>query len=347
MTLDRTTQLDERRIGDALGLEATWSATSEQIGNGQVAQCRRWEFRSDSGAVRTVISKSPSLSDTSRQTARAQNLYLRETSFYRELLPHVSIRTPQVDLVQHDSDSDDFLLLLEDLTPSLPVDQFTGLSVEQARVALSQLARLHGPTANRDDLFGLEWLGGVADSLRPMYEMVLPILFDQFLDRYHGDLDEATRETVTRLRSSLGQFSAHTAALRCVVHGDYRTENMIFEGAGGQVPLAIVDWQTVTVASPMLDVAYFLITSLSGQDCAQHENDLIDFYLNELASQGAVLGSDDARDEFARNTLQPIVMLVAASVIVERTERGDQMFLTMIRRAVEAVARWDPFDKVA
>jgi aminoglycoside/choline kinase family phosphotransferase len=347
MADENTTQLVSRAVANALGLDGSWSATSIAIGNGQVAECRRWEFTGPNGEKRTIISKSPSLNETSRETARAQNLYLRETSFYRELLAHLAIRTPRVEHVHHHVDTDDFLLLLEDLTPSAQVDQFTGLGIQQARSALSQLAGLHGPTAGREDLFGLDWLGGVATSLRPMYEMVLPLLFDQFLERYRSDLDEQTLSTVSHLRSCLGQFSSHTATLRCVVHGDFRSENMIFDGSAGQVPLAIVDWQTVTVASPMLDVAYFLITSLSRDDCETHEDELIDFYLGELAAHGAVLSASDAREEFARNCLQPIVMLVAASVIVQRTERGDQMFLTMIRRAVDAVTRWDAFSKVA
>jgi len=53
-----------------------------------------------------------------------------------------------------------------------------------------------------------------------------------------------------------------------------------------------------------------------------------------------------ARQEFSRYTLQPIVMLVAASVIVEQTERGDEMFLAMIDRAVIAATRWDAINEL-
>jgi hypothetical protein len=37
-------------------------------------------------------------------------------------------------------------------------------------------------------------------------------------------------------------------------------------------------------------------------------------------------------------------MLVAAAVIVEQTERGDEMFLAMIERAVIAATRWNAID---
>ena len=347
MGVGEVAKLDAATVAAQLGIDSTWSSHDVAIGNGQVAECRRWEFTSRDGRVLSVISKAPSRDETSRSTAKAQNLYLRETSFYRDLRGIVAIRTPDVVHVDHDVATDDFLLLLEDLTPSTSVDQFTGLSIDQARCALRELSRLHGPTLQRVDLFDLAWLGGVATSLRPMYEMILPILFDQFIERYDDALDNATRETVLARRGALGAFSSHSAEVRCVVHGDYRSENMIFDGRNGEVALAIVDWQTVSVGSPMLDVAYFLLTSLTSEDCVRYEDELIRFYLDELAQHAERYDEGAAREEFARHTLQPIVMLVAASVIVERTERGDQMFLTMIRRAVDAVQRWDALAKVA
>jgi hypothetical protein len=39
-------------------------------------------------------------------------------------------------------------------------------------------------------------------------------------------------------------------------------------------------------------------------------------------------------------------MLVAASVIVEQTPRGDDMFLSMIARAVVAATRWQALEEL-
>jgi len=127
----------------------------------------------------------------------------------------------------------------------------------------------------------------------------------------------------------------------CVTHGDFRTDNLLIDACDGAVALAVVDWQTVGVTSPLLDVAYFLTTSLSPEDCARHEFELLDYYLARMADYDVEIPIDVARQEFARYTLQPIVMLVAASVIVEQTERGDDMFLAMIERALIAATRWD------
>jgi hypothetical protein len=334
------------RVATAIGLRSEAAPTSvAPIGTGQVAVCHRLSFETEDGEI-AVVAKSPSPDETSRSTARAQRLYLRETAFYRELAADVQIRTPRLLHVEHDADSDDFLIVLEDLTPARPVDQFTGLSVDDARVALDELAGLHAPTVGRTELFDRHWLRGVAIETGPMYVAILPALFEEFLKRYDDQLDAGTESVVSRLGGAIGSFAGYGAPIASVVHGDYRTDNMIFGGRGGEVDLAIVDWQTVSVSTPMMDVAYFVTTSLSPEDRVAHERELISHYLARLAGLGIEFPERTALQEYARYTLQPVVMLVAASIIVERTDRGDQMFLTMIRRAVDAVEQWDAFGEL-
>jgi hypothetical protein len=72
----------------------------------------------------------------------------------------------------------------------------------------------------------------------------------------------------------------------------------------------------------------------------------LDHYLERLARYDVRYSSDVARHEYARYTLQPVLMLVAASVYVEQTERGDDMFLEMIGRGVAAASRWDALDEL-
>jgi hypothetical protein len=312
------------------------------VGAGQVARCQRVVLRGDAGEFCCVV-KSPSLDETSRSTARVQQLYRRETSFYRELQPQITTRTPVVHDVFFDEVSDDFLLVLEDLTPARSVDQFDGLGPDDAARALTELAGLHAATGGREELFSARWLGGVASDLGPLYEAVIPSLFNGFLERYADQLDDRTAATVATLRDHLGALWGRPVAQRVVTHGDYRCENLLFDGRDGTVPIAVVDWQTVGVGSPLLDVAYFLVTSLTTSVRRDSERELLAHYMGEMSARGAPISDDVAVREVARYTLQPIGMLVSASMIVERTERGDAMFLTMINRAVDAVDDWDAF----
>ncbi len=96
----------------------------------------------------------------------------------------------------------------------------------------------------------------------------------------------------------------------------------------------------------MLDVAYFLTTSLSPEVREAHEEELLHYYVEQLTAHGVSFSEDLVRREYARYTLQPVVMLVAAAGLVERTPRGDAMFLSMIERGVRAARQWRAFDEL-
>ena len=332
-------------VAEVIGAPHGLTLRSTPIGAGQVARCLRLELFDGEELVASAIAKGPSDDEVSRSTAAAQRLYLRETSFYQQLAPEISTPTPTCYFVER-NEHDEFLLILEDLTPTASIDQFGGLSVAQAQRGLSALAGLHAPTRNDLALHQADWLGGTATALAPLYQAVLPALFTTFLERYDEQLDDDVRAIVSTLGQRIADFSGYQSPYACVVHGDFRTDNLLFDGQGGVVPLCVVDWQTVSVSSPLLDVAYFITTSLDDEACAANEHDLLRYYLDEMDRLGAPLEEEQARREFARYTLQPVVMLVSAAVIVERTERGDRMFLEMIRRAVVACQRWRAFEEL-
>jgi aminoglycoside/choline kinase family phosphotransferase len=337
-------ELDVTWLSGLLSLEGACDVAVSSVGQGQVANCYRLTITHDAGTT-SVIAKVPSRDEVSRSTAALQRLYLREVSFYQHLATLITTRTPHCYFAERD-DSDNFLLLLEDLSPAAFVDQFAGISIGTARAGLAALAGLHGPTHARSDLHDAPWLRGVSDDLRPLYEAVVPVLFDQFIERYDERIDAELRTMVLALKDRLALFSGYATPFPCVTHGDFRTDNLLIDARDGAVALAVVDWQTVGVNSPLLDVAYFLTTSLTPRDCARYEFELLDYYLAKLNGYGVEIPADVARQEFARYTLQPIVMLVAASVIVEQTERGDEMFLSMIQRAIVAATRWDAINEL-
>ena len=317
-----------QRINAPLGL----ALRRRDIGAGQVARCVLLELCDGDTVVASVVGKGPSGDPTSASTASAQRLYLRETSFYAELAPLIGTPTPTCYLVQRD-DADNFLLLLEDMSPSAALDQFDGLTLDYVRRGLSALAQLHAPTRNDGSLHERAWLNGTKLALAPLYQAILPSLYQTFLERYADSASQDVLNLVGSFAQRLGQFSSYTSPYTCVVHGDFRTDNLLFDARGGDVPLAVVDWQTVSTSSPMLDVAYFLVTSLTSEDCIAHCDELLAYYCEESSRLGAPLTLSDIRSEFARYVLQPVSMLAPAAVIVERTERGDRMFLEMLQRA--------------
>jgi hypothetical protein len=69
---------------------------------------------------------------------------------------------------------------------------------------------------------------------------------------------------------------------KTIVHGDAKLANFCFSNDGKQV--AAVDFQYVGGGCGMKDVAYFLGSCLSGDECQLLENELFDYYFNELES---------------------------------------------------------------
>ena len=193
-------ELDAAWLSRHLGLHGATNVTVTSVGQGQVANCYRLTIEHDAGTS-SVIAKVPSSDDVSRSTAALQHLYEREVSFYQHLATNITTRTPRCSFAERD-DADNFLLLLEDLSPSAVIDQFIGVSIGTARAGLAALAGLHGPTHAKASLHDAAWLRGVSTELRPLYESVLPILFDQFLDRYDARLDEEVVGTKVAVRDA-------------------------------------------------------------------------------------------------------------------------------------------------
>jgi aminoglycoside/choline kinase family phosphotransferase len=339
-------ELDAPRLTDLLRHSAVTAGSTvlavecHPVGAGQVASCVELVLTVEGvdGPV-AVIAKGPSDDPVSLATSRALHLYEREVRFYADVAPTVAIRTPACHHAAYDEATGRFLLLLESLTPAATADQLEGLSIERAERALVELAGLHAPHWGTSSINATTFARGAAgDAETAAVTELLPALFAGFLDRYGDELTAPTRAVVEWLAPRLAGYYTGRPGDKTVQHGDFRTDNLLFDGRGGEVPMATVDWQMVTLGAAALDVAYLLTTSLDTEDRRRHEDHLLDAYHARLCTLG-VRGYGRAAlfDDYAFHTFQGVVMLVSAAMLVERTGRGDAMFLTMIERSADAV----------
>jgi hypothetical protein len=95
----------------------------------------------------------------------------------------------------------------------------------------------------------------------------------------------------------------------------------------------------------MVDVAYFLGTGLRTEDRRAHEQELVRGYHRRLLEQG-VQGFDWERcwDGYRRGCFWGIVINVAAAIVVERTDRGDDMFATVFERIAQQIIDLDALE---
>ena len=80
-------------------------------------------------------------------------------------------------------------------------------------------------------------------------------------------------------------------------------------------------------------MAYFIGGCLSTEDRRAHEPDLLAHYHDALCRRGVRDYSlEQLRADARRDTFAGILMAIVASMVVQRTERGDLMFLTSTTR---------------
>ncbi|HEX8803502.1 MAG TPA: hypothetical protein VF743_04900, partial [Acidimicrobiales bacterium] len=95
------------------------------------------------------------------------------------------------------------------------------------------------------------------------------------------------------------------------------------------------------------DLAYFVGAGLVAEERRAHEEALVRRYHDALVAAG-VEGYDRDRcwHDYRRGTWGGLVMTVAASMLVERTDRGDRMFLTMADRHARHALDLDAVDVI-
>ena len=304
------------------------SFTKQAVGTGQMADSVRYTM--DDGS--SVVIKFASADDTSRATGTALHSYEIEVRFYQEVAGTVGIRTPHCHYAAVEPDTGWFTLVLEDLAPAEQGDQMRGCTVDQASLALEELVKLHAPRWGDDSLLKLEWLhrADTASGTTALVQMLL----DGFVERYHERLDPEHLELSRRVIASLPHlFTQRVDMPLTVTHGDYRLDNMLFGTDAGGPPLAVVDWQTCTSGPGMTDASYFIGAGLQIDDRRAHEEGLVREYHRGLVAAG-VEGYDwnACWDDYRRFSFGGLVMAIAASMLVVRTDRGDDMFMTMASR---------------
>ncbi len=310
--------------------------TAEPVGTGQMGHCVRFQLElagDAAGAPRSLVGKFPSLDPLSRQTGVSLRNYAREIYFYRELAARVPIAKPRCYYSAIEGEGPEFALILEDLSPARQGDQLAGCSLEVARAAVLELAKLHGPTWCDDSLCGRDLIARTdaarAALVREVYAQMLPA----FLARFGARLEPDEREIIAAVAKSQGPPFSYPERPFALVHIDYRLDNLLIDDRTSPPRVSVVDWQSVLVGSPLSDLAYFLGASVLPEQRRVAERDLVRAYYDALLAQ-EVRGYDweDCWSDYRRGAFAGFAVTVVASVIVQETERGNEMFTAMARR---------------
>lgn len=334
--------LTEALHAAGVGLGGAVTGCSRQVvGTGQMGRNVRFELEWEPGAAhppQSVVGKFPSDDPRSRATGTAQGAYEKEVRFYQQVASTVAIRTPRCFFADVAPTSGEFAMLLEDLAPAVQGDQLAGCDADAAALAIAEAARLHAPRWGDPELERLGFLRTPTEEAARMLQAIYQSVLPGFTERYQSRLDAEALGLIERLGGRLVEWLLGASSPHTLVHGDFRLDNMLFGTADGGYPLAVVDWQTVGLGPGPADVAYFLGAGLLPDDRRKHEERLLREYHERLLAAGVRdYDWDRCFREYRRSTFGGIVVTVVASMIVEQTARGDDMFVAMAsRHAVHA-----------
>lgn len=306
-----------------------------QIGTGQIGKCIRYDLRveGDPEAPRSLIGKYPSDDPLSRATGVQLKNFIKEVSFYQQLEPRLGISTPRCYFADIEGEGPEFALLLEDMRPAAQGDQLAGCSEAVARAAVLELVGLHAPSWNDHSLKELAWLGEPTPEAKDMMVGLYNAQLPGFMERYGERLEADQRQIIEALGQSSEVLGRALSEPYSLVHIDYRLDNLLIDESVQPPRVTVVDWQSVTLGNPMTDVAYFIGAGLLPEVRRPLEESLVRDYHRALEAQGIRdYEWEQCWEDYRRATFAGFSVTVVASMLVQRTERGDEMFTAMARR---------------
>ncbi|MGB0101437.1 MAG: phosphotransferase [Nocardioides sp.] len=315
----------------------------EQVGTGQIGTCFRVRL-AGAGSTDTVLVKLPP-PDTAARDMMA-GVYRAEVRFYQEVAATVAVRVPACHHAEIADDSGDFVIVLEDLAPREQGDQIAGCNAAQARDAVVNLAGLHGPRWCDPTLADVDTLSvNGPEDIELMLQMWDPTI-QLFLDGLGDLIAPEDAATLRACGDVIERWLLGRSERFAPVHGDYRLDNLMFPTDGGPDVVA-VDWQTLSLALPARDLAYFTGTSLTVEDRRAHERELVAAYHEALLSYGVLdYSREQCWDDYVFAMIQGPLVAAFGCAYGTRTERGDRMFATMIARSCTAMRDLGTLDLV-
>ena len=286
----------------------------------------------------SLVAKFPSPAEANRAVAASYDMYGREVRFYKRIAGQMRVRTPECYFAEFDDNTQNFVLLIEDLSGFEIGDQVAGCSLAQARAVISTIARLHASAWQPDESYGLISHNNPAqrDGMIAGFNMGWPVVLERLRELVPDTGLIAGEKMAAATPWLLREMSTSPV---CLTHADVRLDNVFF----APHEIALVDWQSVCTSAPEQDLAYFLTQSVPLETVLEH--DLKGFYYEELRSRGI----DYPRETFERRYKICALYLLNYAVIIAGTldlgnERGQALGRTLLGGCLASLDEMAAFD---
>ncbi len=323
----------------------------------------------------TLIAKLPSRVKKNRATVEIVNGYEREVCFFRELAGRSELPVPGCYYAEMDEDpfyeqrptvqrciehlpvavlrmllpvslffvrfsKRRYLVLMEDLAPAENGDQIAGCDLAQAQQAVRNLATFHASYWADDSLCEKIWLPSI-DTM-PRGVMAVHRRSRRSFFREHGDaIPPEMKEACRWMDGHFESVVRHlTSPPWTVLHGDYRLDNLLFDGAS----MWATDFQIVARGRPGFDLAYFICGSV---DPSVDERLIVDAYCDELRRQGvADYSRAECERDCALSKLWQIYLHVATDDLLDLGEERGARLIEVGRERLFSRIPIPPYDSL-
>lgn len=339
-----TADLANELLGNHFG-QTISSVRSSPLGEGvglMSAIARAWLTLAD-GSERSVVFKYVAQTENA-SIAKGLNYYANELNFYRHLASDCPIPIPTAIYAHLEPDTQEFLLVLEDIVDVSPGDQLQGCDRALMSRAFQRAGELHGRywgrTAEHD---WLNYHNTVEQNLfrrDVVYQPGVAPTLERFGSLFTGRLED----TVVRIGEHFVEiFERAMSGTQTFIHGDYRTDNMLLPTVNGETDIITVDWQNSGGGKGPHDIAYFSSQSCGPELRGEIELAELRVYHDTLTGAGVRDYSfDECVRDYRLNLMATMITPVAVCGMLDQgNERGAELGRTMLERSLSALESMD------
>lgn len=262
-----------------------------------------------SGGPSTIIAKLSAKRPAFRKALAQANR--REVGFYTSCATGRDLPVPRYYYADFEPASGQSIALLEDFSQARSVDFVKGCSLEDARLVITAMARIHA------EYWGV---GAVETGWLPEFDFpqcwadypaqLAQILPRQDLPVWFRRLGDDLAEQPQRFVQLLGQGP------QTCIHRDLQVDNVLFTPKG---PI-VLDWQFTGRGNGGSDLGYFLISSLTPAQRRAGETDLVRHYHEKLlASDVSGFTLQDCQQNYVLSVLGKMFLTVVATVLFDNS----------------------------
>lgn len=309
----------------------------EHFGAGVMTDMVRAQLTYKNGckAPSSVLVKYPSHDEGNLNIAKLMGLYEHEVRFYQYLAPQLTnLNIPRCYFASIDEHSGLFTLVLEDLSAhTKPGTILKTVTQDNCAKAFGELVNFQAPLWNASTLNSMKWL----DNQRTLnFYDAIPNFLEPFLQRFSHALEPEHIKLLETVLPKAGKWIRSWQAPTVLCHGEFRAANILIGTSKSAPPVTIIDFQTVLLGLPGIDLAYFMGASLPTDQRRKFEHELLKNYHQQLMAAG-ITGFDwnACWRSYCESTLYGIYLYGGTSSEVEDTPENNQLIISMFRQMAD------------